>query len=59
MAFVVHITDEATRFPMDDHDRLTNIKLPALICLKGDRDKRSANTAVSVGSLIRKEGHNR
>lgn len=50
MASVVYITDEATGLPIDDADRLTKIKQLLLFVLKGDRDKRSANTAVSVGS---------
>ncbi|KAJ9176143.1 hypothetical protein P3X46_011487 [Hevea brasiliensis] len=50
MASVVYITDEATGLPIDVHDRLTKIKQLLLYVLKGDRDKRSANTAVSVGS---------
>lgn len=35
---------------INDPDRLENIKQLLLYVLKGDRDKRSANTAVSVGS---------
>lgn len=50
MASVVYITDEATRLPIDDAVRLTKIKDLLLHVLKGDRDKRSANTEVSVGS---------
>ena len=50
MASVVYITDEATGLPIDDPDRLTKIKQLLLCILIGDRDKRSANTAVSVGS---------
>ncbi|KAH8522447.1 hypothetical protein H0E87_003182 [Populus deltoides] len=50
MASVVYITDEATGLPIDDPDRLTKIKQLLLYVLKGDRDKRSANTAVSVDS---------
>ncbi|KAK3035854.1 hypothetical protein RJ639_032991 [Escallonia herrerae] len=50
MASVVYITDEANGMPIDDPDRLANIKQLLLYVLKGDRDKRSANTAVSVGS---------
>lgn len=50
MASVVYITDEATGQPIDDADRLAKIKQLLLYVLKGDRDKRSANTAVSVGS---------
>ncbi|EXB40332.1 [Protein-PII] uridylyltransferase [Morus notabilis] len=50
MASVVYITDEATGLPIDDADHLTKIKQLLLYVLKGDRDKRSANTAVSVDS---------
>ncbi|KAM6562632.1 hypothetical protein CsatB_022630 [Cannabis sativa] len=50
MASVVFITDESTGLPINDADRLDNIKQLLLYVLKGDRDKRSANTAVSVGS---------
>ncbi|KAJ9709912.1 hypothetical protein PVL29_001410 [Vitis rotundifolia] len=50
MASVVYITDDETGLPIDDPDRLAKIKRLLLYVLKGDRDKRSANTAVSVGS---------
>lgn len=50
MASVVYITDEAIGMPIDDPDRLAKIKQLLLYVLKGDRDKRGANTAVSVGS---------
>ncbi|KAK6116611.1 hypothetical protein DH2020_049717 [Rehmannia glutinosa] len=50
MASVVYITDEANGSAIDDPDRLSNIKQLLLYVLKGDRDMRSANTAVSVGS---------
>lgn len=50
MASVVYITDESTGLPIDDADWLAKIKKLLLSVLKGDRDKRSANTAVSVGS---------
>ncbi|PON91854.1 ACT domain containing protein [Trema orientale] len=50
MASVVYITDESTGLPIEDADRLAKIKQLLLYVLKGDRDKRSANTAVSVGS---------
>lgn len=50
MASVVYITDEATGLPIDDTERLAKIKQMLLYVLKGDRDKRGANTAVSVGS---------
>lgn len=50
MASVVYITDEATGFSIDNPDRLAKIKQLLLYVLNGDIDKRSANTAVSVGS---------
>ncbi|KAL4638559.1 hypothetical protein ACB092_03G155500 [Castanea dentata] len=50
MASVVYITDEAIGMPIDDPDRLAKIKQLLLYVLKGDRDKRGANTAVSLGS---------
>ncbi|KAL5552661.1 hypothetical protein UlMin_040062 [Ulmus minor] len=50
MASVVYITDEATGLPIDDAEHLANIKKLLLYVLKGDRDRRSANTAVSLGS---------
>ncbi|XP_022959996.1 ACT domain-containing protein ACR4-like [Cucurbita moschata] len=50
MASVVYITDEATGLPLDNTDRLGKIKRLLLYILKGNRDKRSANTAVSVCS---------
>lgn len=50
MASVVYITDEVTGSSIDNPERLTNIKRLLLYVLKGDRDKRSANTSVSVGS---------
>lgn len=50
MASVVYITDETNGSAIDDPDRLANIKQLLLYVLKGDRDKRSANTAVSGGS---------
>lgn len=49
MASVVYITDEVNGLPIDDPDRLAKIKQLLLYVLKGDRDKRGANTAVSVG----------
>ncbi|KAI3467756.1 hypothetical protein Pfo_024419 [Paulownia fortunei] len=50
MASVVYITDEANGLAIDDPDRLANIKQLLLYVLKGNREWRSANTAVSVGS---------
>ncbi|KAI8527905.1 hypothetical protein RHMOL_Rhmol12G0110000 [Rhododendron molle] len=49
MASVVYITDEVNGLPIDNPDRLAKIKQLLLYVLKGDRDKRGANTAVSVG----------
>ncbi|XP_059656619.1 ACT domain-containing protein ACR4-like [Cornus florida] len=50
MASVVYITDEGNGLPIGDPDRLAKIKQLLLYVLKGNRDKRGANTAVSVGS---------
>lgn len=50
MASVVYITDEASGSPIDDSERLDRIKQLLLYILKGERDRRSANTAVSLGS---------
>ncbi|KAK1365628.1 ACT domain-containing protein ACR5 [Heracleum sosnowskyi] len=50
VASVVYITDEADRLPIEDSSRLADIKQLLLYVLKGNRDKRGANTAVSVGS---------
>ncbi|KAL2510369.1 ACT domain-containing protein ACR4 [Forsythia ovata] len=50
MASVVYITDEANGLAIDDPDRLAKIKQLLLYVLKGNRDRRRANTAVSVGS---------
>jgi len=50
MASVVYITDEETGLSIDNPDRLAKIKQLLLYVLKGDIDKKSANTAVSVGS---------
>ncbi|XP_047962863.1 ACT domain-containing protein ACR4-like [Salvia hispanica] len=50
MASVVYITDEANGMPIDDPDRLNNIKQLLLYVLKGSKEWQSANTAVSVGS---------
>ncbi|XP_010249096.1 PREDICTED: ACT domain-containing protein ACR4-like [Nelumbo nucifera] len=50
MASVVYINDEATGSSIDDGDRLARIKQLLLYVLKGDRDMRTANTAVSVGA---------
>lgn len=50
MASVVYITDEATANPIDDPARLDKVKQLLLYVLKGDMDRRSANTTVSLGS---------
>ena len=50
MASVVYITDEATGLPIENPDHLAKIKQLLLYVLRGDIDKRNANTAVSVGS---------
>ncbi|KAI7733400.1 hypothetical protein M8C21_021339, partial [Ambrosia artemisiifolia] len=49
MASIVYITDEETSLPIDDPDRLAKIKQLLLYVLKGDLDRRGAQTAVSVG----------
>lgn len=48
MASVVYITDEEDGKPIDDPDRLANIKKLLCQVLKGDRDRRNANTEVSL-----------
>ncbi|XP_050943292.1 ACT domain-containing protein ACR4-like isoform X2 [Cucumis melo] len=50
MASVVYITDDTSGMPIDDPDWLAKIKQLLLYVLKGDRDKHSANTAVSMNS---------
>ncbi|XP_057949664.1 ACT domain-containing protein ACR4-like [Malania oleifera] len=50
MASVVYITDEAGGLPINDSDRLAKIKQLLIYVLKGNRDRRSANTVVSLGS---------
>ncbi|CAN6472511.1 unnamed protein product [Victoria cruziana] len=49
MASLVYITDESTGLPIDDPDRLAKIKAMLRNVLRGDRDKRCAKTAVSIG----------
>ncbi|KAL8218823.1 hypothetical protein R6Q57_022196 [Mikania cordata] len=49
MASIVYITDDETGLPIDDQDRLEKIKQLLLYVLKGDLDRRGAQTAVSVG----------
>ncbi|KAG9139586.1 hypothetical protein Leryth_016359 [Lithospermum erythrorhizon] len=53
VASVVYITDEANGLAIDDPDRLAKIKQLLLYVLKVNRDKQSANTAVSVGHTHR------
>lgn len=50
MASVVYITEEENGLAINDPDRLSKVKQLLLYVLKGDRDRRSANTEVSVGS---------
>ncbi|KAL1565324.1 ACT domain-containing protein ACR4-like [Salvia divinorum] len=50
MASVVYITDEANGLPIDETDRLDDIKQLLLYVLKGTRKWQSTNTSVSVGS---------
>ncbi|OVA09600.1 ACT domain [Macleaya cordata] len=50
MASVVYITDVASGLPIDDPDRLTKIKQLLRYVVKGDRDKRGANSMVSVSA---------
>ncbi|WOL01731.1 ACT domain-containing protein ACR4-like [Canna indica] len=50
MASVVYITDEVTGGPIDDSDRLAKVKRLLRYVLRGDKDKRSAKTAISVGA---------
>ncbi|KAG9445862.1 hypothetical protein H6P81_011990 [Aristolochia fimbriata] len=49
MASVVYVTDEVTGLPIDDPDRLSKIKQLLSYVLKGNHDRRSANTVVSMG----------
>ncbi|KAK4357660.1 hypothetical protein RND71_023270 [Anisodus tanguticus] len=50
MASIVYITDEENGMAIDDTDRLAKLRHLLLYVLKGERDRRGANTAVSVGS---------
>ncbi|XP_057436345.1 ACT domain-containing protein ACR4-like isoform X2 [Lotus japonicus] len=50
MASVVYINDETTGLSIDNPDRLAKIEQLLLYVLKGNIDKKSANTAVSVDS---------
>ncbi|KAG0495650.1 hypothetical protein HPP92_000341 [Vanilla planifolia] len=49
MASVVYITDEATGEPIDEGDRLAKIKKLLRYVLKGNKDKQSAKTTISMG----------
>ncbi|KAL5724404.1 hypothetical protein ACHQM5_007673 [Ranunculus cassubicifolius] len=49
MASVVYITDEETGSPIDDAERLAKIKQLLRYVLKGNKDKRCANTAFTTG----------
>lgn len=49
MASVVYITDEATGGQIDDSDRLAKIKQLLRYVLKGNKDKQSAKTSISIG----------
>jgi len=50
MASVVYITDDTTGLPIDNPERLAKIKHLLLYVLRGDIDKKNANTAVSFCS---------
>ncbi|KAK1419951.1 hypothetical protein QVD17_29406 [Tagetes erecta] len=50
MASIVYITDDESGLPIDNPDRLAKIKHLLLSVLKGDLDRRGAQTAVSVES---------
>ncbi|KAL0918755.1 hypothetical protein M5K25_010786 [Dendrobium thyrsiflorum] len=49
MASVIYITDEANGRPVDDFDRLAKIKHLLCYVLKGNREKQSAKTNISMG----------
>ncbi|KAJ0446435.1 putative [Protein-PII] uridylyltransferase [Helianthus annuus] len=49
IASIVYITDDETGLPIEDPDRLAKIKHLLLFILKGGRDRRRAQTAVSRG----------
>lgn len=49
MASVVYVTDEDTGLPVNDLVRLSTIKQLLRHVLKGEKDKKSAQTALSVG----------
>ncbi|CAL9155746.1 unnamed protein product [Musa hybrid cultivar] len=48
LASVVYVTDEVTGAPIDDSDRLSKIRHLLRYVLKGNRDKQSARTAISM-----------
>lgn len=48
LASVVYVTDEVTGAPIDDTDRLSKIRHLLRYVLKGNRDKQSARTAISM-----------
>ncbi|KAK8951124.1 hypothetical protein KSP39_PZI003973 [Platanthera zijinensis] len=50
MASVIYITDESTGGPIDDSDRLAKIKHLLRYVLKGNKDKQSAKSAISIGA---------
>ncbi|XP_071692493.1 ACT domain-containing protein ACR4-like isoform X2 [Rutidosis leptorrhynchoides] len=50
IASIVYIIDNETRLAIDDSERLAKIKQLLLFILKGDRDKRGAQTTVSPGA---------
>ncbi|KAL5717372.1 hypothetical protein ACHQM5_010385 [Ranunculus cassubicifolius] len=49
MASVLYITDVSTGLPINDPSRIENIRQLLRYVLKGDTDKRNANTNVSLG----------
>ncbi|KAJ6844831.1 ACT domain-containing protein ACR4-like isoform X1 [Iris pallida] len=55
MASVVYITDEATRAPIGDADRLAKIKRLLRYILRGDGGQGAAKTAVSVDGTTHTE----
>ncbi|WOK94476.1 ACT domain-containing protein ACR4-like isoform X3 [Canna indica] len=50
MASVVYVTDESTGARIDDAERLSKIRHLLLYVLKGNQDKQSAKTAISMDS---------
>ncbi|PKA54825.1 starch phosphorylase [Apostasia shenzhenica] len=49
MASVIYITDEATGGPIEDIDRLAKIKKLLRFVLKGNKEKQTAKTDISMG----------